>query len=283
MSSSGVRTIALPFGERIPALGLGTWHLAEDPVRRDTELAALERGLDLGLTLVDTAEMYGDGAAEELVGDAIAGRRDDVFLVSKVLPMNASHAGTIAACERSLRRLGTDRIDLYLLHWRGSTRIEETVEAFHELVAAGKIRYWGVSNFDVADLEELLGVPPEGPHAQTDQVLYNLTRRGIELDLLPWCRAHGLPVMAYSPIEQGRLLADEALRGVAERHGATPAQVALAWVLRREGVSAIPKAGTPAHVEENRAALELRLDEEDLAELDRAFPPPAEPRPLEML
>ncbi|ABS27499.1 aldo/keto reductase [Anaeromyxobacter sp. Fw109-5] len=283
MSSSAIRTIALPFGERIPALGLGTWHMGEDPGRRQTELAALERGLDLGLTLIDTAEMYGDGAAEELVGDAIAGRRDEVFLVSKVLPTNASHTKTIAACERSLRRLGTDRIDLYLLHWRGFTRLEETVEAFHELVEAEKILYWGVSNFDVADMEELFEVPPEGPHAQTDQVLYNLGRRGIEFDLLPWCHAHRIPVMAYSPIEQGRLLESDGLRKIADRHGATPVQVALAWVLRLDDVSAIPKAGTPAHVEENRAALDLRLGDEDLAELDRAFPPPAEKRPLEML
>ncbi|HSD19836.1 MAG TPA: aldo/keto reductase [Anaeromyxobacter sp.] len=273
----------LPLGERIPALGLGTWFMAEDPARRQTERAALELGLDFGLTLIDTAEMYADGAAEELVGEAIAGRRDEVFLVSKVLPTNASHAGTIAACEGSLRRLGTDRIDLYLLHWRGSIPLEETVEAFHELVEAGKIRYWGVSNFDVPDMEELLAVS-DGPHVQVDQVLYNLSRRGIEVDLLPWCRARGIPVMAYSPIEQGRLLRDNpALSSVAERQGATPAQIALAWVLRRDGVIAIPKAGTPAHVEENRAALDLRLTREDLAELDGAFPPPEEEQPLEML
>jgi diketogulonate reductase-like aldo/keto reductase len=257
--------------------------MAEDPARRETERAALEHGLDLGLTLVDTAEMYADGAAEVLVGEAIAGRRDEVFLVTKVLPSNASHAGTIAACERSLRRLGTDRIDLFLLHWRGPPRLEETIEAFHELLRTQKIRYWGVSNFDQADLEELFGVPPQGARVQTDQVLYNLSRRGIELDLLPWCRAHAIPVMAYSPMEQGRLLASPALREVAGRHGATPAQVALAWVLRQDGVMAIPKAGTLAHVEENRAALDLRLSEEDLAELDRAFPRPARRRPLEML
>jgi diketogulonate reductase-like aldo/keto reductase len=283
MSASGVRTIVLPLGERIPALGLGTWFMAEDPTRRDRERAALELGLDLGLTLIDTAEMYAGGAAEELVGEAIAGRREEVFLVSKVLPTNASRAGTIAACEGSLRRLGTDLIDLYLLHWRGSIPLEETVEAFHELVEAGKIRYWGVSNFDVPDMEELFGVS-DGPHGQVDQVLYNLSRRGIEVDLLPWCHARGIPVMAYSPIEQGRLLRENpALGSVAERHGATPAQIALAWVLRRDGVIAIPKAGTPAHVEENRAALDLRLTGEDLAELDGAFPPPEEEQPLEML
>lgn len=278
-----MRTLALPSGGRIPVLGLGTWRMAEDPSRRKAELSALRRGLDLGLGLVDTAEMYGDGAAEELVGEAIAGRRDEVFLVSKVLPSNASRARTIAACERSLRRLGTDRIDLYLLHWRESTRLEETVGAFHELARAGKIRRWGVSNLDVADMEELLRVSPEGPGVAADQVLYNLSRRGIELDLLPWCRARGIPVMAYSPIEQGRLLRSRALRAVADRHGATPAQVALSWVLRQDGVAAIPKAGTPRHVEENRAALDLRLTRQDLEELDRAFPRPAEATPLEML
>ena len=282
-SRSTVRTVALPSGEQVPALGLGTWYMAEDPARREAELAALRRGLDLGLRLVDTAEMYADGAAEALVGEAIAGRRDEVFLVSKVLPTNASHARTVAACERSLRRLGTDRIDLYLLHWRGSRRLEETVGAFHELEEAGKIRAWGVSNFDVADLTELVGLRPDGPRAQTDQVLYNLSRRGTELDLLPWCRARGIPVMAYSPIEQGRLLEHPALRDVARRRGATPAQIALAWVLRRDGVIAIPKAASASHVDENRAALELRLDEEELAALDRAFPPPAEKQPLEML
>jgi diketogulonate reductase-like aldo/keto reductase len=283
MATSIPRTVALPSGERLPALGLGTWRMAEDGRRRKAELAALAHGLDLGLSLIDTAEMYADGAAEELVGEAIAGRRDQAFLVSKVLPSNASRARTIAACERSLRRLGTDRLDLYLLHWRGAPRLEETVEAFQELVAAGKIRAWGVSNLDVADLEELRRASPPGEHAQVDQVLYNLTRRGVELELLPWCRARRVCVMAYSPIEQGRLLTAPALRRVARRHGATPAQVALAWVLRQDGVCAIPKAGTPAHVEEDRAALDLRLTAEDLHELDRAFPAPSAPGALEML
>jgi diketogulonate reductase-like aldo/keto reductase len=283
MAIPAVRTLALPSGERIPALGLGTWHMGEEPRRRKAELASLRRGLELGLTLVDTAEMYGDGAAEELVAEAVAGRRDEVFLVSKVLPSNAQRAKTIAACERSLRRLRTDRIDLYLLHWRESTRLEETVGAFRELVRAGKIRSWGVSNLDVADMDELYGIQPEGRQVQSDQVLYNLTRRGIERDLLPWCRAHAVPVMAYAPIEQGRLLRRRALRKVGDRHGATPAQVALAWVLRLEGVCAIVKAGKVAHVEENRAALELRLGEDDLAELDGAFPAPSRKIPLEML
>jgi diketogulonate reductase-like aldo/keto reductase len=226
--------------------------------------------------------MYGDGAAEELVGEAIAGRRDGVFLVSKVLPQNASRAGTAAACERSLRRLRTDRIDLYLLHWRGPHPLAETVEALEGLVRSGKIRHWGVSNLDVEELEELVAVRA-GAQVQTDQVLYNLSRRGIEHDLLPWCRARGLHVTAYSPIEQGRFLGDRALREVARRNGATPAQVALAWVLRQDGVTAIPKAGTTAHVDENRRALDLRLSPEDLEELDRAYPPPRGKVPLEML
>jgi diketogulonate reductase-like aldo/keto reductase len=256
--------------------------MAEDTRHRRDEVAALQVGLDLGMTLIDTAEMYGNGAAEELVGEAVAGRRDEVFLVSKVLPSNATRRGTVTACERSLRRLRTDRLDLYLLHWRGPTPFEETLAVFEELVQAGKVRYWGVSNFDPDDMEELVGVPGGGS-AATDQVLYNLTRRGIEYDLLPWCREHNIPIMAYSPIEQGRLLSHPELKKVAARRDATLAQVALAWVLTREGVLPIPKAGTPEHVRENRAALDVRLTKEDLATLDRAFPPPTEPRPLEVL
>lgn len=282
MSAAAIRTIKLPSGESMPVLGQGTWGMAEDTRRRADEIAALRLGLDLGMTLIDTAEMYADGAAEKLVAEAIAGRRDEVFLVSKVLPSNASRRGTITACERSLRRLGTDRLDLYLLHWRGPIPLEETLDAFAALVRTGKIRLWGVSNFDVSDMEELVDLPG-GTAVATDQVLYNLTRRGIEYDLLPWCRERGLPIMAYSPIEQGRLLGHRELQGVAARHGATPAQVALAWVLRQDGVNAIPRAGTPAHVRENRAALDLRLTEQDFAALDRAFPPPTGPRPLEML
>jgi diketogulonate reductase-like aldo/keto reductase len=282
MPDASVRTIPLPSGQRIPALGLGTWHMGEVPSRRKAEVAALQLGLDLGLTLVDTAEMYGDGGAEEVVAEAIAGRRDQVFLVSKVLPSNASRAGTAAACERSLRRLGTDRLDLYLLHWRGHTPLAETVDAFDALVRAGKIRSWGVSNLDRTELEELLAVPGGGA-VQTDQVLYNPSRRGIELDLLPWCRARRIPIMAYTPIEQGRILGRRALRDVAGRHGATPAQVALAWALRGDGVCAIPKATTRAHVEENRGSLDLQLTPEDLADIDRAFPAPEELVPLEML
>ena len=274
--------VALPTGARVPALGQGTWHMGEDASRRGDEVAALRRGLDLGLTLVDTAEMYGDGAAEALVAEAIAGRRDEAFLVSKVLPWNASRAGTRRACERSLRRLRTDRIDLYLLHWRGDTPLAETVAAFEELARAGKIRSWGVSNLDTDEMQDLVEAAG-GTAVQTDQVLYNVSRRGIEFDLLPWCRARSIPIMAYSPVEQGRILRHAALRRVAERHEATPAQVAIAWTLRDGGVIAIPKAGTRAHVEENRAAAGLALTARDRADLDRAFPPPRSKRPLEML
>jgi diketogulonate reductase-like aldo/keto reductase len=282
MAAPPIRTVALPSGERMPTLGLGTWHMGEVRSQRAQEVAALQHGLDLGVALVDTAELYGDGGAEEIVAEAIAGRRDRVFLVSKVLPSNASRSGTVAACERSLRRLRTDRIDLFLLHWRGETPLAQTVEAFEALVRAGKIRGWGVSNLDPGDMEELRRVPG-GARVQTDQVLYNPSRRGIELDLLPWCRAQGIPIMAYSPIEQGRILRRRALRDVAARHGATPAQVALAWALRGDGVCAIPKASSRAHVEENRGALDLRLTDQDLAEIDRAFPAPSEPKPLELL
>ena len=282
MPQAANQTVTLPSGEVVPALGQGTWGMGDDPRRRDAEVAALRLGLDLGLTLIDAAEMYADGAAEEVVGEAIAGRRDEVFLVSKVLPQNASRRGTIAACERSLRRLGTDRLDLYLLHWRGRTPLAETIDAFATLQREGKIRRWGVSNLDPADMRELVRAAG-GAAVATDQVLYNLTRRGIEFDLLPWCRERGIPVMAYSPIEQGRMLAHPALRAIAERRDATPAQVALAWLLRQEGVIAIPKASDAEHVRENHAALTLHLTAEDITDLDRAFPPPTRPQPLEML
>jgi len=276
-----MRTLALANGETIPVLGQGTWCMAEKPRSRESEISALRRGLELGMRLVDTAEMYADGASEELVGEALAGRRDEVFLVSKVLPQNASRRGTIAACERSLQRLGTDRLDLYLLHWRGSVPLDETVEALTRLKRDGKIRHWGVSNFDLDDMRELEALA--GGEAVVNQVLYNLTRRGIEYDLLPWCRSSGIAVMAYSPIEQGKLLGHPVLRQIAARHDATAAQVALSWVLRQQGVVAIPKAGRSVHVEENREAAELALTQADLAELDRAFRPPTSPRPLEMI
>jgi diketogulonate reductase-like aldo/keto reductase len=256
--------------------------MAEEPSRRAQEIAALRTGVDLGMTLIDTAEMYADGGAEELVAEAIADRRDAVFIVTKVLPANATRRRMVAACERSLRRLRTDRIDLYLLHWREDTPLAETLDGFKTLSGAGKIRYWGVSNFDVADMEELLGLPG-GSAVATDQVLYNLNRRGIEYSLLPWCRSRRIPIMAYSPIGEGRLVRQRALITVARRHDATPGQVAIAWVLRHDGVIAIPKASTPEHVRENRAALDLRLSTQDLADLDRAFPPPTEPTSLEMI
>ena len=281
-SAHGVRTTRLPSGEAIPSLGQGTWGMAEDARRRKDEVAALRVGIDLGMTLIDTAEMYADGGAEALVGEAIAGRRDELFLVSKVLPENATRPGTVAACEHSLRRLGTDRLDLYLLHWRGNVPLEETLDAFAALVDAGKIRYWGVSNFDVVDMIELWRLDG-GAKVATDQVLYNLTRRGIEYDLMPWCRSRNIPIMAYSPIEQGRLLNHRDLRDVAARHGARPAQVALAWLLRQDGIVAIPKAANVAHVRENYAALAIHLTREDLTALDRAFPAPTEAIPLAML
>ncbi|GAA1936187.1 aldo/keto reductase [Streptomyces durmitorensis] len=276
---AAARTVTFPSGVSVPALGQGTWRMGDDPSRRAEELASLRRGLDLGMTLIDTAEMYGSGASEELVGEAIRGHRDDVFLVSKVLPSNADARGTVEACHASLRRLGTDRIDLYLLHWRGGVPLSETVEALEGLVSDGSIGAWGVSNLDVDDLTEL----PEGARPQTDQVLYNLTRRGPEYDLFPWCRARSVPLMAYSPLEQGRLLGHQALESVASAHGCTPLQVALAWVLRHDDVIAIPKASTAAHVEENHAALDVSLTDDDLKALDAAFPAPVRKEPLEIL
>jgi diketogulonate reductase-like aldo/keto reductase len=277
-----MRHVSLPDGEKVPPLGMGTWGMGEAPASASAEAAALALGLDLGMRLIDTAEMYGDGGAEEVVGKAIAGQRDQVFLVSKVYPHNATRQGAIAACERSLRRLGTDRLDLYLLHWRGEVPLAETLDAFAALQRSGKIRHYGVSNFDVADMAALRS-PPGGSGAATNQVLYNLARRGAEWALLPWCRKHRLPVMAYSPIEQGRLLGKRALRSLAERRGVTPAQLALAWVLRQDGVIAIPKAGRAEHLRENSAALDIALTAEELAELDKAFPPPSGPQPLETL
>ena len=280
--TSESHTVALPSGDVVPALGVGTWRMGESKRRRAEEIAALRLALDLGMTVIDTAEMYAEGAAETLVGEAIHGRRDDAFLVSKVLPENASREGTLAACAASLRRLRTDYLDLYLLHWRGPTRLHETVEALMHLVEEGHIRQWGVSNFDMSDMKELLDTPG-GSAVSCNQVLYNLSRRGIELDLLPWCRDRHIPIMAYSPIEQARLLSHEVVKRVAAKHDATPAQLCLAWVLRHKGVVAIPKAGTPEHVREDHGALELELTDDDVRELDAAFPRPRQPRPLEML
>jgi len=278
----GVPTTTLPSGERIAVLGQGTWAFGEDRGRRREEVAALRLGLDLGLTLIDTAEMYADGEAERVVGEAIAGRRDEVFLVSKVLPQNATRRSTIAACERSLKRLKTDRLDLYLLHWREDVPLAETLEGFRALARAGQIRHWGVSNFDVDDMEELIRLDG-GTEVATDQVFYNLKRRGIELDLIPWCRRRRIPIMAYSPLHQGKLARSRVLKEVAARHQATPSQAALAWFVGRDGVIAIPKAGSEAHVRENRAALDLRLTRCDLAALEAAFPRPARKQPLAMV
>jgi diketogulonate reductase-like aldo/keto reductase len=279
---SSIPKTPLPCGEPVPVLGQGTWMMGERAGSRPAEIAALRLGLELGMTLIDTAEMYADGGAEEVVREAIAGRRDEVFLVSKVLPSTASRAATMRACEQSLRRLGTDRIDLYLLHWRGGVPLAETVDAFEALKVAGKIRHWGVSNFDADDMDELAGLASGGA-VQTNQVLYNLATRGIEFDLLPQARAAGVPVMAYSSIAQGDLGADGRLAGIADRHGATPAQVALAFVLAQPGVIAIPKATRPEHVRANRAAAELALSDVDRVELDRLFPPPRRKVPLQMI
>ena len=282
MPASTIPTLKLPGGETVPRLGQGTWRMGETPRLRDAEIAALRLGLDLGMTLIDTAELYGDGEAERIVAEAIKGRRDEVFIVSKVLPQNASRAGTVAACERSLKRLNTDRIDLYLLHWRGRYKLKDTLAAFQSLAKDGLIKACGVSNFDVGDMEELAALPG-GTAVATNQVLYNLARRGIEADLLPWCRSRHIPIMAYSPVEQGRILRDRALARVAERHRATPAQIALAWLLRQDDMMVIPKATSLDHVRENRAALDIELSKADLAELDKAFPPPRGAQPLEML
>lgn len=266
-------------GTQVPAIGQGTWYMGEDPRQAAREVAALQQGIDLGLTLIDTAEMYAEGGAESVVGQAIAGRRDQVFLVSKVYPHNASCQGVPAACERSLRRLGTECIDLYLLHWRGQYPLAETVEAFERLREAGKIRRWGVSNFDVDDLREL-----DNPDCATNQVLYNPAQRGIEFDLLPWSQTQGLPTMAYCPLAQaGELLDHPVLKEIAQRHDVTTAQVSLAWVTRTEGVIAIPKAVAPEHVQRNAAAADLVLDSEDLRAIDRAFTPPTRKQRLAMV
>jgi diketogulonate reductase-like aldo/keto reductase len=278
------RTVALPDGETIPVLGIGTWGMAERKKDRADESAALHTAVDHGMTVIDTAEMYGDGEAEVLVGEVLRERRNDIFLVSKVLPKHATHRGTESACEASLQRLRTDRLDLYLLHWRGKVPLDETLDAFLLLQKEGKIRHWGVSNFDVDDMNELTAlIGPTGPKAAANQVLYNLTRRGIEYDLLPWSREYGAPIIAYSPLEQGRLVKDGTLKATASRHGATPAQVALAWILRQPGVMAIPKASSPERVRENRAALALTLADDDLARLDDIFSPPTTKIPLEMI
>ncbi|TGX53156.1 aldo/keto reductase [Sphingomonas gei] len=276
-----MRTIDLASGERVPCLGQGTWMMGDRPQRRAEEIAALRTGIELGMTLIDTAEMYGQGASETLIGEAIAGMRDQILLVSKAYPQNASRERLARSCEASLKRLRTDRLDLYLLHWRGSVPLAETVAAMEKLQCEGKIRHWGVSNLDTDDMGEL--VAAGGGACATDQILYNLSRRGPEHDLLPWLGERGMSAMAYSPVEQGRLLGNPALAAIASEIDATPSQLALAWVLRRPGVIAIPKAGSVEHVRENRAAADLVLDVEILTRLDALFPGPRAPRPLEML
>jgi diketogulonate reductase-like aldo/keto reductase len=282
-----IRALLLPSGRQMPVLGQGTWGMGEKRGSFDAEVAALKLGLDLGMTLIDTAEMYGEGGAETVVAEAIAGRRDEAFIVSKVYPHNASRRGAIAACERSLKRLKTGHLDVYLLHWRGGVPLAETLEAFTALKQAGKILDYGVSNFDTDDMEEAAALAG-GEAIATNQVLYNLMNRGIEWDLLPWCKSKGIPIMAYSPFVNAppaltKLLANPALKSLAADHAATPAQIALAWLLHQPGVAAIPKAVQPEHIRANRKAYDIRLSPADLSMLDRAFPPPRKKVPLAML
>ena len=277
-----LRYVTLRDGERVPALGQGTWHMGEDRRRAADEAASLRLGIELGMTLIDTAEMYGSGGAEEMIARAAEGVRDRLFIVSKVYPYNASRTGIVTACERSLKRLATDRIDLYLLHWRGSIPLAETLEGFQRLQIDGKIRHYGVSNFDRADIAEWAALRG-GDTVAADQVLYNLAHRSPEWDVLPWCREHKVAIMAYTPLGSGRMLGNQALTEISRRRGTTPAQTALAWLLREEGTIVIPKASRPEHVRENRGALDVQLTEEDLAALDRAFPPPRGKTALGML
>jgi diketogulonate reductase-like aldo/keto reductase len=275
-------TVTLPNGASMPAFGQGTWHMGEDRRHAAAEEAALKLGIELGVTLIDTAEMYGQGSAEEITGRAIAGLRDRLFIVSKVLPYNASQKGVVEACERSLKRLRTDHIDLYLLHWRGSIPLAETIAGFARLQKDGKIRHHGVSNFNTGDMKEWVGLAG-GESVAANQILYNLTRRGPEWELIPWCRERSVAIMAYTPLGQGGMLGNRALNEVAARHGVSPAQVALAWLSRQDVMIVIPKATQPAHVRDNRAALDLTLDADDVAALDRAFPPPTGRTALGML
>ena len=277
-----MKTVTLPSGEKVPALGMGTWQLGESSDTHDEELATLQLGIDLGMRLIDTAEMYGEGQAETLVGEAIRGRRDQLFIVSKVYPHNAARHRMAAACERSLKRLQTDRIDLYLLHWRGNVSLSETVEAFEALKAAGKIRHWGVSNLDVDALQEIEALP-EGRQMMLDEVYYNLERRSVEWELMRWCHGRQKPIIAYSPLEQGKLMGHPGLLDLARRLGMSVAQLMLTWLLRNEQVIVIPKTGQRVHMQENFASLEKSLDAQALAELDAMFPPPDGPLPLQIL
>jgi len=278
-----MKTVQLPDGERVPALGQGTWSMGETKRAHSGEVAALRLGIDLGMTLIDTAEMYGEGGAEEVVADAIDGQRERVFVVTKVYPHHASPTKLPKACERSLKRLRIDAIDLYLLHWRGSVPLAETVEAFEKLRVAGKIRHWGVSNFDVEDMKELLAIE-NGAACAANQVLYHVGERAIESDILPWSQKNKMPIMAYSPVGHGRgLLENPTLKKIAKRHDATPAQIALAWVLREPDVIAIPKASSEKHVRDNAKSIQIKLTNEDFAEIDREFPAPRSKQPLPIL
>lgn len=279
--SETIPTTHLPFGEAIPILGQGTWRMGDDPKMKDAELRALQYGLDRGLNLIDTAEMYGNGGAEILVSEAIAGRRDQTFLVSKVLPQNAGRKETLLACERSLKRLKTDRIDLYLLHWKGTIPLSETLEAFIELVSTGKIRYWGVSNLDITSMRELVTLSG-GESVATNQILYNPLRRGAEWDLIPWCHQRNIPIMAYSPLDEGGIVNHPTLKSIAKQLNVTPAQVAMAWLLRQPGIISIPKAIQTIHIDENIAALNITLNKQMLEQIDQAFSPPTSAIPLEV-
>ncbi|MDR5736503.1 aldo/keto reductase [Caballeronia sp. LZ016] len=280
--ANALPAVELPDGEAIPKLGQGTWEMGERPNARRAEIAALREGVELGMTLIDTAEMYGDGESEKLIAEALSDRRDDIFIVSKVYPHNGTERGVQAACERSLRRLSTDRIDLYLLHWRGGEDLAGVVAGFEKLKRDGKIRHWGVSNFDTDDMEELFALDG-GDACATNQILYNVARRVPEFDLLPWLREHRLPAMAYSPVDHARLPRGGVLEKIAASRGVSAFQVALAWVLQQPGVFAIPKAADIAHVRENRAALDIRLSTDELADIDKQFKPPKVKRGLEML
>ena len=276
------KLVTLPSGENVPSMGLGTWHMGERIGNPKTEVDALIRGLDLGATLIDTAEMYARGGAERVVGSSIKGRRDDVFIVSKVLPHNASFDGTIRACENSLQRMEIESIDLYLLHWPGNHPLESTISAFEQLKTDGKIKHWGVSNFDTSDMQELYQIP-ESKNCQINQVLYNLSRRGIEWDLLPWCRSMGLPIMAYSPIEQGRLLENKKLIALASEIGVSAAQLSIAWSIRGNDIITIPKASNLEHVRQNIDAWTIKLESATLDELDKLFEPPVRKKGLDIL
>lgn len=269
-----MKTLPLLSGTEIPILGQGTWRMGEKPSQKQAEIAALQLGLDLGMNLIDTAEMYGAGGAEKIVAQAISGRREEVYLVSKFYPQNAGYDSLIAACDRSLARLKTDYLDLYLLHWRGSIPLSETLSGLQYLQQSGKIRDYGVSNFDLDDMLEAESLPG-GKAIASNQVLYNLKHRGIEWDLLPWCQQRQIPIMAYSPVEQKAFVKDSKLAQIAAQHNASATQIALSWLLHQDNIIAIPKAVNPRHVEENCAALNIRLTPENLQELNRAFKPPS--------